>query len=194
VPVIGRLAPDESGLRRLIADAQGTSYQALPSLTAAQLHDDGVVVLEGDDGGQVYAVFPARAVTCDVEALDHLLRDLDAIAWPGDDPHMPRVFYERHPLDVASPAAWAAVPSTSTAGSIRSSETFSSRTRSERSSLRSGIEFAAPDRLTLTPALPVPSTVRDDCVEVMGFEPTASSMRPKRSSQLSYTPVRDCSS
>ena len=26
-------------------------------------------------------------------------------------------------------------------------------------------------------------------VEVMGFEPTASSMRPKRSSQLSYTPA-----
>jgi hypothetical protein len=25
-------------------------------------------------------------------------------------------------------------------------------------------------------------------VEVMGFEPTTSSMRPKRSSQLSYTP------
>ena len=32
-------------------------------------------------------------------------------------------------------------------------------------------------------------TVRDHGVEVMGFEPTASSMRPKRSSQLSYTPV-----
>jgi hypothetical protein len=31
-------------------------------------------------------------------------------------------------------------------------------------------------------------------VEVMGFEPTTSSMRPKRSSQLSYTPVRDGSS
>jgi hypothetical protein len=30
-------------------------------------------------------------------------------------------------------------------------------------------------------------------VEVMGFEPTTSSMRPKRSSQLSYTPVRDSS-
>jgi hypothetical protein len=28
-------------------------------------------------------------------------------------------------------------------------------------------------------------------VEVMGFEPTTSSMRPKRSSQLSYTPERD---
>ena len=27
-----------------------------------------------------------------------------------------------------------------------------------------------------------------DLVEVMGLEPTASSMRPKRSSQLSYTP------
>ncbi len=31
-------------------------------------------------------------------------------------------------------------------------------------------------------------------VEVMGFEPTASSMRPKRSSQLSYTPGWDGSS
>ena len=28
-------------------------------------------------------------------------------------------------------------------------------------------------------------------VEVMGLEPTASSMRPKRSSQLSYTPEGD---
>jgi hypothetical protein len=28
-------------------------------------------------------------------------------------------------------------------------------------------------------------------VEVMGFEPTTSSMRPKRSSQLSYTPERE---
>jgi hypothetical protein len=37
-------------------------------------------------------------------------------------------------------------------------------------------------------------TVRDHEVEVMGFEPTTSSMRPKRSSQLSYTPVRDGSS
>ena len=96
--VVGPLDPDESGLRRLIADTHGTSYQALPSLAAARLHDDGVVVLEGDDGGQVYAVFPARAVECDVEALDHLLRDLDTIAWPGNDPDMARVFYERHPL------------------------------------------------------------------------------------------------
>ncbi len=32
---------------------------------------------------------------------------------------------------------------------------------------------------------------KDAMVEVMGFEPTASSMRPRRSSQLSYTPVRE---
>ncbi len=31
-------------------------------------------------------------------------------------------------------------------------------------------------------------SIKDLMVEVMGFEPTASSMRPKRSSQLSYTP------
>ena len=97
VLVVDRLQPDESGLRRLIADALGASYQALASLTEAKLHEDGVVVLEGDDGGQVYAVFPARAVQCDAEALDHLLRDLDAIAWPQNDRDSARVFYERHP-------------------------------------------------------------------------------------------------
>jgi hypothetical protein len=97
VPVVDRLHPDESGLRRLIADAHGASYHALASLTEAKLHADGVVVLEGDDGGQVYAVFPARAVQCDTETLDHLLRDLDAIAWPGNDRDSARVFYERHP-------------------------------------------------------------------------------------------------
>ncbi len=32
---------------------------------------------------------------------------------------------------------------------------------------------------------------RQALVEVMGFEPTTSSMRPKRSSQLSYTPEWD---
>ncbi len=50
------------------------------------------------------------------------------------------------------------------------------------------------DRRSWSAACPEqPSTVRDRGVEVMGFEPTTSSMRPKRSSQLSYTPVRDCS-
>jgi hypothetical protein len=88
VPVVDRLQPDESGLRRLIADAPGASYQALASLTEAKLHEDG---------GQVYAVFPARAVQCDAKALDHLLRDLDAIAWPRNDRDSARVFYERHP-------------------------------------------------------------------------------------------------
>jgi hypothetical protein len=46
----------------------------------------------------VYAVFPAGAVRCDVQALDHLLRDLDAIAWPRNDRDSARVFYERHPV------------------------------------------------------------------------------------------------
>lgn len=41
----------------------------------------------------------------------------------------------------------------------------------------------------LTLALEGNGWSRTAMVEVMGFEPTASSMRPKRSSQLSYTPV-----
>ncbi len=43
------------------------------------------------------------------------------------------------------------------------------------------------------PHVPPSGDPPDLCsVEVMGFEPTASSMRPKRSSQLSYTPGVDC--
>lgn len=90
------LLPDhESGVRRAVSDARGLLYQPLRSMAEARSFSDGVVILEGDDGGQIYVVCPASIVKCAEESLSELLRDLDEIAWPGNDPDMARVFYER---------------------------------------------------------------------------------------------------
>jgi hypothetical protein len=87
-------APDhESSLRRMMADATGQPYAALRSLTEAKQVVDGVVILEGDDGGQIYAVVAAADVQCSEETLQGLLRDLDAQEW--NDPSMAHVIYER---------------------------------------------------------------------------------------------------
>lgn len=89
------LPEHESRVRRLMADAAGEEYVAFHSLAEAQQDPDGVVVLEGDDGGQIYAVVPASRVICRPDTLEQLLRDLDGIAWPGNDPDAARVFFER---------------------------------------------------------------------------------------------------
>jgi hypothetical protein len=73
-------------------------YSPLKSLTEARAVSDGVVILQGDDGGQIYVVCRASEVSCGVEVLDGLLLDLDDIAWPGNDPTKRRVFYERLPV------------------------------------------------------------------------------------------------
>ena len=96
-----RLPEHESGLRRLIADASADAYIAFKSLAEAQAHPDGVVVLEGDDGGQIFAVFPAAQVRCSIAVLEQLLRDLDDIAWPGNDTDASRVVYECRRLGAA---------------------------------------------------------------------------------------------
>lgn len=70
-------------------------FEPLASLAAAREAADGVVILEGDYGGQIYVVAPAAGVACDEEALDRLLRDLDAIAWPGSEPEAASVRFER---------------------------------------------------------------------------------------------------
>lgn len=95
------LPEHESGVRRLVSDARGMPYHLLRSLKEAKSSADGVVILEGDDGGQIYVVCPASLVKCSEEALNHLLRDLDTIAWPHNDLHSARLFYEQ--LAVGSP-------------------------------------------------------------------------------------------
>ena len=91
----------ESAVRRLAADVAGNDYRALRSLAEARACDDGVVVLEGDHGGQIYAVFPAALVACSAERLDELAHDLDAVARPSAAPDAVAVYYERHALGEA---------------------------------------------------------------------------------------------
>jgi hypothetical protein len=71
------LPEHESGVRRLVSDAHGIPYHSLRSFEEAKSSSDGVVILEGDDGGQIYVVCPASLVKCSEEALNNLLRDLN---------------------------------------------------------------------------------------------------------------------
>jgi hypothetical protein len=92
------LPEHESGVRRMASDAHGIPYHSLHSLEEAISFPDGIVILEGDDSGQIYVVSPASMVKCSDEALNHLLRDLDSIAWPHNDPNSARIYYERRPV------------------------------------------------------------------------------------------------
>ena len=90
------LPPHESGVRRMIGDETGAGYVAFSSLAAAQADPDGIVVLEGDDGGQIYVVARAATVHCPEHTLLQLLQDLDALEW--NDLSMARVHFERSPV------------------------------------------------------------------------------------------------
>jgi hypothetical protein len=87
------LSDNESGLRKMKAEAEGTSYVSFKSLADAQSNPDGVVVLEGDDGGQIYVVCPASKVKCSEQILHQLLLDLDSKKWKSPD--MAHIYYEK---------------------------------------------------------------------------------------------------
>lgn len=89
--------PHSSPLRSLMGEATGAGYTSFASLPDAQHDPQGVVILEGDEGGQIYVVAPARLVACTEEVLAQLLVDLDEICWPGNDPGMRHLVYERVP-------------------------------------------------------------------------------------------------
>lgn len=85
----------ESPLRQMMAEAGAASYHPLPSLVAAQADPHGIVVFEGDDGGQIYVVSPAGDIVCSEEKLQQMLVDLDEIEWPeNQDPSMRRIYFE----------------------------------------------------------------------------------------------------
>ncbi|MCA1819201.1 MAG: hypothetical protein LC620_03985, partial [Halobacteriales archaeon] len=71
------------------------SYAPLKTLAEARAAPDGVVILQGDDGGQIYVVAPARLVACTEGALQTLLVDLDQTEWRGNDPSSRSVYFER---------------------------------------------------------------------------------------------------
>jgi hypothetical protein len=86
---------EERPLASFQAEASGKPYQPLSTLAEAKRYSDGVLILQGDDGGQIYVVVRAIDVKCPAEALEKLLVDLDEIAWPDNDTNMRRIYYER---------------------------------------------------------------------------------------------------
>ena len=84
----------ESPLRRLIADSAATGYEAFASLDAARRSQDAFVILEGDDGGQIYVVAPVERVACSEATLHSLLGDIDAREWNAPD--VARLVFERY--------------------------------------------------------------------------------------------------
>ena len=82
-----------SPLRSLMAEAATSPYVSYPSLVEAQADPDGVMIMEGDDGGTIYVVCPARLVRCSQQSLERLLQDIDALVWR--EPDMARIVFER---------------------------------------------------------------------------------------------------
>jgi hypothetical protein len=95
-PELDKLEPHQRPLGRILADAHGGQYLPLRSLAEAKSVAGGVVILQGDDGGQIYVVARAADVSCAEEILYALLHELDGMAWR--DPDMCRIYYERLPL------------------------------------------------------------------------------------------------
>jgi hypothetical protein len=81
-------------MRRLIAESHGVEFHELDSLEQARDAVPGVwAILQGDDGGQIYAVFPVKLIRCSGAELVSLLGELDAHYW--NDRSMASVSYER---------------------------------------------------------------------------------------------------
>jgi hypothetical protein len=92
------LPGNQSAVRRFTYDEVGVPYLALLSLEEARAWTDGVVILEGDFGGQIFAVCLAARVGCDEQTLEQLVRELNTIYWPNCPLDGARVFFERLPL------------------------------------------------------------------------------------------------
>lgn len=84
----------ESPMRKMVFDSHGESYIAFKSLEEARQTPNAYLVMEGDDGGQIYLVVPISLVKCDEKTLENLLKSLDALAW--DDISMAGIYYEVH--------------------------------------------------------------------------------------------------
>ena len=94
------IADYERPLGSIMADTDGTPFLPLKSLSEAQGFSDGYAILQGDDGGEIYIVVPARLIRCSAEALEELLKDIDEIEWGGNPRNMRSIYYER--LEVGS--------------------------------------------------------------------------------------------
>ena len=87
----------ESPVRRMMADAHGTPYHPFRTLDDARTSANGIAILQGDWGGQIYAVIPASMIQCSVDTLHRLLLDLDTLAWSCNENEGASIYYECKP-------------------------------------------------------------------------------------------------
>jgi hypothetical protein len=95
------LPAHQSAVRRFAYEDVSMPYLALLTLDEARSWSDGVVILEGDFGGQIFAVCSAAGVGCDAATLDQLVRDLHTAYWPNCPRDGAQVFHERLALGTA---------------------------------------------------------------------------------------------
>lgn len=77
------IPPHHSPVRSIWAEGHDLPYHAFTSLEEAWRNADAAVVMEGDDGGQIYLTCPVACLRCNHDTLTALLEDLNSLAW-GD--------------------------------------------------------------------------------------------------------------
>lgn len=88
----------ERPVGKILADAHDEPYAPLRTFEEARAAADGVVIAEGDYGGQIYFTCPARLVRCDEALLWQLLEDVDATQWGSVQEGSASLYFERLPV------------------------------------------------------------------------------------------------
>lgn len=95
VKSVNNLQEHESGVRKLVSEAHNLNYKPLKNFEEAKEYNDAYMIMEGDDGGQIYLSIPIKFIKCNYETLKKLLKYLDNIAWPENQDDMAKIFFER---------------------------------------------------------------------------------------------------
>jgi TPR repeat protein len=88
----------ERGLAKIMEAVQHLPFLPLRTFAEAVAAPDGVIIAEGDYGGQIYFTCPARLVRCSEAELLQLLEEVDATQWDSVLEGGARIYYERLPV------------------------------------------------------------------------------------------------
>ena len=72
-----RIPDHVDALRSMMADAKGSTYVSFETLEEAS-RNNAVLIMQGDEGGQIYLTYPAARIACSAERLNELLRFVDS--------------------------------------------------------------------------------------------------------------------
>jgi FMN phosphatase YigB (HAD superfamily) len=90
---------DHDFARRMFNAAHEKTHTVLQTLQEARAHPEAAVILQGDDGGQIYVTCPVSRVRCAEPELQELLTRIDRAMW--DDRAMASLHFEVAPVQSA---------------------------------------------------------------------------------------------